>query len=363
VSRIATVEFDVLVNATEIPADAVVGFVVDLDLDQPSMCLVTLRNSSRGDNDTFKLGMPVEAKVADIPGGPAAGSAKTTVFKGELVGLEPTYTSAGESLLTLRAHDRLHRLTRGRKSKTYQRMSDQDIVGAVAQEHGLSVVAGSIPTIRHAHVYQHNQTDLEFLRARAKAIGFVIWCEDTKLIFDAPKLDVDSGLEFALGEPSAPGALTLTAFAARMSNAEVVRRVSVRGWNAEKTQEFVGEARAGSSSPLGSSPGAATLGDFGQIDSVLVDHPIFSVEEARAIAKARLAELAMSFLTADAEAPGHPRLKPGIVVKMVVDMKNVNDRFNGKYLVRGCTHRIDAGSAAPAAYTMEMRLARDAASC
>lgn len=361
-SSIATVDVDVLVNATEIAADAVVGFVVDHDLNQPSMCVVTLRNSSHGYNDKFKLGMPVEAKVADIPRGPTAGSAKTTVFKGELVGLEPTYTSAGTSLLTLRAHDRLHRLRRGRESRTFQSMSDQDIVNAVAQEHGLSVVAGSIPTIRHAHVYQHNQTDLEFLRERGKAIGFEIWCEDTKLFFDAPKLDADSGLEFVLGEPGVPGAPTLTTFAARMSNAEVVRRVSVHGWNAEKTQEFVGEARAGISSPLGSSPGAATLGDFPQIDSFLVDYPIFSAEEARAIAKARLAELAMSFLTADAEAPGHPLLKPGIVVKIVVNVQNMNDRFNGKYLVRGCTHRIDAGSAAPAAYTVAMRLARDAAS-
>lgn len=361
-SSIATVDFDVLVNATEIAADAVVGFVVDLDLAQPSMCLVTLRNSSHGYNDKFKLGMPVEARVAGIPRGPAAGSAKTTVFKGELVGLEPAYTSAGESLFTLRAHDRLHRLTRGRKSKTYQNQSDQDIARAVAQENGLSVVAGSIPTIRHAYVYQHNQTDLEFLRARAKTIGYEIRCEDTRLIFDAHKLDVDSGLEFVLGEPSAPGGLTLTAFAARMSNAEVVRSVIVHGWNAEKTQEFVGEAKAGISSPLGSSTGAATLGEFGQIDSLSVDHPIFSVEEATAIAKARLAELAMSFLTADAQAPGQPRLKPGIVVKIAVNVKNINDRFNGKYLVRGCTHRIDAGSAASAAYTTEMRLVRDAAS-
>jgi phage protein D len=360
--NMATIDFDVLVDATAIAADAVVGFVVDLDLDQPSMCLVTLRNSRHRYNDKFRLGMSVEAKVADIPRGPAAGSAKTTVFKGELVGLEPSYTSAGESVFTLRAHDRLHRLTRGRKSKTYQSQSDQDIVKSVAQEHGLSVVAGSTPAIRHAHVYQHNQTDLEFLRARGKTIGYQIWCEDTKLIFDTPRLDVDSGLEFVLGEPSASGALTLTAFAARMSNAEVVKRLSVRGWNVERTQEFVGEARAGTSSPLGPSPGAATLGDFGQIDTFLVDHPIFSVEEARALATARLAELAMSFLTAEAEALGNTRIQAGLVVKIVVDVKNVNDPFNGKYLVRGCTHRIDAGSVAPAAYTMSMRLARDAAS-
>jgi hypothetical protein len=135
----------------------VVGSVVDLHLGQPSMCLVTLRNSNHYYNDRLKLGMPVETRIADIARDPASGSAKTAVFKGELVGMEPTYTAAGESVLTLRAHDRLHRLTRGRKSQTYQSQSDQDIVGVVAREHGLSVLAGSIPTIRHAHVYQHNQ--------------------------------------------------------------------------------------------------------------------------------------------------------------------------------------------------------------
>jgi phage protein D len=306
--------------------------------------------------------MPVEAKVANFPRDPTAPSDKRTIFKGELVGLEPTYTAAGESLLTLRAHDRLHRLTRGRKSKTYQDQSDQDIVNAVAQEHGLSMVAGSSPTIRHAHVYQHNQTDLEFVRARGRAIGYGIWCEDTKLIFDAPRLDVDSGLEFVLGEQDGRGRLTLNAFAPRLSNAQVVRSVRVHGWNADKTQEFVGEAKAAGSSPLGSSPGAETLGNFGQVDSFTVDHAIASVEEARAIAKARLAELSMSFLVADAETTGHPGIKPGIVVKIVVNVENVNDRFNGKYLVRGCTHRIDVGSGGSESYTSRMRLARDAAS-
>ena len=203
------------------------------------------------------------------PRGTAPVRVKTTIFKGELIGLEP-YDTLGDGQLSLRALDRLHRLTRGRKSMTYQSQSDQDIVNAVVQEHGLSAETGSTPTITHSHVYQHNQTDLEFILGRARTIGYRVWCEDTKLFFAAPKLDTDSGLDFVLGTQSQVGALRLTAFSARTSNAQVVRSVTVRGRNPETGQEIVGEATAGATSPLGSVPAATTLDSFGQVDTFTV---------------------------------------------------------------------------------------------
>jgi phage protein D len=358
VSSTANVDFDVLVNATQIADAAVVGVVVDRDLDQPAMCVVTLRNPVHAYTNKYALGTSVELRVDGGTPSTAPVRVKTTIFKGELIGLEP-YATLGNSQLSLRAVDRLHRLTRGRKSRTYQSQSDQDIVSAVAQEHGLSAETGSTPNITHSHVYQHNQTDLEFILGRARTIGYRVWCEDTKLFFAAPKLDTDSGLDFVLGTQSQVGALRLTAFSARTSNAQVVRSVTVRGRNPETGQEIVGEATAGATSPLGSVPAVTTLDSFGQVDTFTLDHPIFSVEEAKEIAKSKLDELAMTYLTAEAETQGHARLKPGIVVKIVVNPEDVHDRFNGKYLVGGCTHRID-NSPTSGGYTTIMRLARDA---
>ena len=179
------------------------------------------------------------------------------------------------------------------------------------------------------------------------------------MFFAAPKLDAYSGLEFVAGTQSPAGALRLAAFSARISNAQVVKNVTVCGRNPETGKEIVGEATAGATSPLGSVPAVATLGSFPQIDTFTVDHPIFSVEEAKAIAESKLGELAMTYLTAEAETQGNGRLKPGIVVKIVVNLEDVHDRFNGKYLVRGCTHRIDK-SPTSGGYTTIMRLARDA---
>ena len=273
-SGIAAVDFDVLVNATAIADAAVVGVVVERDLDQPTMCLVSLRNPVHEYDSKYALGTSVEIRVGGLTPATAVVGTKTTIFKGELVGIEPNHSPGGNQV-SLRAFDRLHRLTRGRKSKTYQDQSDQDVAATIAQEYGLSLEAGSTPTIKHAHIYQHNQTDLEFLLARARTIGFQVWCEDSKLFFEAPRLDVYSGLEFVLSPQNV-------------------------------------------------------------------------------IAKSKLRELAMTYLAAEAEVPGDARLKPGIVVKIVVNPDDASDQFNGKYLVRGCTHRIDGE------YTTTMRLRRDA---
>ena len=342
--------FDVLVDAQPISEASVLGFVVERDLDQPGMCVVTLRNARHEQNNRFKLGNAVEVKVGSDQSG-----AEATLFKGELIGMEPSYRQGGESELSLRAFDKLHRLRRGRKSKTYQNMSDQDIASAIAGQHGLSAQCGSEPKIIHQQVYQHNQTDLEFLRQRAGRLGYSVWCEDSKLFFDAPKLDADSGLHFVRGGEG-DGKLALTSFAARMSNASVVKKVIARGWNPDTNKEIVGEATA-KRSPLGSSIGASSLGNLDGVTTYSVDHPIFSVEEANAIARAKLAEAALSYLTAEAEAMGHSGVKPGIVVKITVNEATPTDRFNGKYLVQGCTHRFVVGSGG---YTTIMRLARDA---
>jgi phage protein D len=362
-SQATTVDFDVLINGTAVPTADVMSFTIDLDLDQPGMCLVTLRNKSHDYNNKWKPGQSVEVKIG---GGTrykddSSGSGdKATVFKGEIVGMEPLYRQGADQRISIRAYDKLHRLLRGRKSKTYQKQTDQDIASAIASDNGLSAQCGSTPKIKHEHVYQHNLTNLEFLRTRAKRLGYNIWVEDTKMYFDAPKLDKDSGLEFVLdSNPKDGKKMKLTGFSGRLSNAHVIKKVTVRGWDPEKKQEIVGEESA-ASSPLGSKNAAASLGDFGEVVTFYVDYPIFSVEEAKAIAKSKLGEAGLGYLTAEAEAHGDNRVKPGLVIKIKVNLTEASDRFNGKYLVAGVTHRLLADTkGTEGGYKMVMRLARD----
>jgi hypothetical protein len=78
---------------------------------------------------------------------------------------------------------------------------------------------------------------------------------------------------------------------------------------------------------------------LGRTAGYTVDHPIFSVEEARAIAADTLGGLLASALDAEAEIGGSGALRPG----RLAAVQGVHERFDGKYLVQGVSHRYSHG--------------------
>lgn len=349
----AAADIKVKVQGADIEPNYLISWSVDQDLGQPDMCSVTLRNEDNNFSDKYNLADPVEIQASS-----------KTIFKGELVGMEPTYKANGENVMVLRAFNKLHRLSRARKSKTYVKQSDKDIVGAVAGEHGLSPKCGDAAgSIKHEHVYQHNQTDLEFLRVRAARLGYEVWVEDSDLYFDAPDPNKDSGIKLRYGDAATSnqqGAIFLKRFTPRLSSARVLKEVTVRGWDPAKKEEIVGKASA-KSSKLGSKAAHSQSGVFGNITSFAVDQPIYSVDEAKKIAEAKVTEATMSFITGDGECRGSPEIKPGVVITITVNNDNAGDRFNGKYMVIGTTHKYsntqigDTGG-----YVTSIRVNRDA---
>src|SRR5262249_45537048 len=155
--------------------DAVAAIVIEQDVDQPDMCTATFKNTNDTKyTETLQLGDTIEVKIAETGTG-----TKTTVFKGEIAGLEPHYESGGDTHCKVRSFSRLHRLSRGKKSKTYENQSDADIARQISSKYGLTCkVSGSV-NINHKHVYQHHQTDLEFLLTRAKRINYEVLVDDT----------------------------------------------------------------------------------------------------------------------------------------------------------------------------------------
>ncbi len=346
-----TADTKVKLAGTEVEGDQVHAFAVDQDLSQPDMCTLTLKNSQHKWSNKVKHGDAVEVLVGS-----------EVLFKGEVVSIEPVYKSGGESKCVVRAFNRLHRLLRGRKSRTFLDQSYQDIAKVIAGDAGLSATTGSTPNIKHKHVYQHNQDNLSFLRLLARRIGFEVWCEDKTLYFDVPKVDRDSGIELKTDGVEDPK-LRLVSFSPRMSSAAMVKKVTVRGWDPEKKEEIVGEEEV-ASSKLGNKTGIDASNTFGQTMTFEVDTPIFSTEEAKAIAKAKLDEMSMSYITGEGTpAGGNPKLKPGIVIKLTVNVDEANDRFNGKYLVVGVSHTYThdkGGGGTKGGYRSAFRVRRDA---
>jgi phage protein D len=327
--------FDIIVNGKalgEAVKARVVGVTVDESVELPSMFTVELSGSDAPssstewlDDDTFSCGHAVEVKMGYH-------GALKTMLKGEITALEPSFVSSRPPSLTVRGYDRSHRLQKGRRTRTFTQQKDSDIAAQVAREAGLAADATD-SNVTHKYVLQANQTDLEFLRARARLIRYEVFVDDKTLIFRPASNDAGVTLPLRLRNG-------LTAFYPRLSLAGQASAVSVRGWSEQDKEVYVGQARAGDEVSLmgGSEGGPRQLEKaFGSADVLLSERPVRDQAEADQMAKARLNELALALITGEGACPGQTDLRAGRVIKL----EGLGRRFSGNYYVTSAIHRYD----------------------
>ncbi|HXU44658.1 MAG TPA: contractile injection system protein, VgrG/Pvc8 family [Thermoanaerobaculia bacterium] len=127
--------------------------------------------------DPFDFGKDVSVSI-----GPATGA--RTIFAGKISAIEATFEEGREPEVSIAAEDELMDLRMTRRMRTYREMSDADIASAIAGEHGLAPqVDAAGPT--YDVVQQWNQSDLAFLRERARLIRAEIWVLDGQLFFQS----------------------------------------------------------------------------------------------------------------------------------------------------------------------------------
>jgi phage protein D len=322
----ATLDAKVTLAGKDVPGDEVFDLQIEADLDHADMAAITLSNQSTPFSTQVNLGDTLEIKAG------LSNNKSGTVFKGEVTGIEPQFVASGPARVVVRAMNALHRLMRGKKAATYRNMTDAQIVEQIARANKLKVdFGGDRPSVQHEHIYQYNQTDLEFLRLRAARLGRELLVQDTQLFF-RKRTTEDSGVKLVFGET---GEATLESFLPRLSTATQVSEVRVRGWDPEKKKEIVGVATSGQD-PLGGKSGAdVAKRAHGQTLHFDVDTPVVNKEEADLLAKAILQERLMSYITGEGTCKGNPDLKAGMIVGIEVR----DPRFDGKYYLTAVRHR------------------------
>ena len=332
---------ELAIDGTPVPDNHFLSFTIDRDFNQPDMAAIILAN--QGDvYSTKKIGAPLEVKVGDPP---------TAIFTGEIVGLEPTYRGGEKTKIVIRAMNRMHRLLRGKKSVTFTDKTDSDILKQVTSAAGLTLDFTHEKSLSYKHVYQHNQTDLEFALFRAGRIGCNVWCVGQKLFVKQPKLTDDQPIVLNVDDSSDNA--QMRGLKIRLSSASVVKKVTVKGWNPETKELITGEASVGKSA-LGKVSGVDASGTLGSEETFNVDTPIWSNEEATVLAKARLQDLSLGFMTGTAELTGNANVELGKTVAITANAAGKDDPFNGNYLVVGISHHHTTGG-----FETVLRLARD----
>jgi phage protein D/phage baseplate assembly protein gpV len=332
---------EVTVNGSPLPVDVVPALVrasVHTHVHLPGMFVLHFHDTDR--DVLSKTGITIGSKLTVAATADGDGSL-TPLVTGEVTALEQESDTTG-TWTVVRGYDPLHRLCRGRRTRTFANTTDADIVRQIAGEAQLDVGEVDSAGPVYEHVGQANLTDWEFLRARAHETGHELTVAGGKLTWATPGVSSGApGGDTDLATPPQPYQLllggNLLRFRPRVTAAEQVGEVQVRGWDPVAKQAVVGTAQsATTSTSVGVAP-ADLAATFGAPPFVVVDRPVTSQDEADSVAGAIAEQIACAHAEAEGTALGDPLLLPGAAVQVSC----VGWPHDGAYVLSAAKHVYD----------------------
>ena len=272
------------------------------------------------DKPVFEIGKEIEIKAGGL-----ADTSKQSIFKGEIVAFEPEFTKGG-CIIAVRAYDKSHRLQRARKVRTFQDVTASDIVKRLAQEAGLSGSADATSP-KFKFFLQSGESDRELIRRFERENNFQFFVENGSYKFRSATAAGGSIATLKYGE-------SLMAFRPRISSAQQVNQVEVRGWDPAQKREITSTAMNGGTI---SKPGIARSkveSAFSGNKVLLADRVIENSTEAQKVAQAAIDGFAEAYVEAEGQCLGNPKLHAGKKVKI----EGVGTKLSGEYVLTAVTH-------------------------
>jgi len=265
-------------------------------------------------------------------------SASKELIQGEITSLDIQFTEETQAPIQIRGYDRSHRLHRGRHNRSFQNMTDTDIVRKIAAEASIPLGELEESGEPNDYIFQENQTNIDFLTMRANRIGFHLFIQDGKLNFCRPTVRSVKKLTWLKD---------LRCFRVRKNSMEQVDEVEVRGWNYKTKSTIVANAGTPeintqlmsqdkgevSKIALGNQSSKAFKGIGYSPKKIVVDQTVFKPKEADVMAQTICDELGEKFVVADAVAEGNPEIRPGIQIEL-----EELGPYSGKYYVTDTRH-------------------------
>jgi phage protein D len=275
-------------------------------------------------------------KELSVKMGPADSAAE--IFKGRIAGVEAHYPSQRDPELTVLAEDRFQDLRMERRTRSFENMSDSDVISSIASQHGLTAqVDANGPTYRV--LTQLNQSDLAFLRERAAAIDAELWLDDRTLNVQAHTSRNNGTVNLSYSREGR----NLLEFQVLADLAHQRTSVAVSGWDVSSKAKFdeVANDSVVSGELNGDRGGSSILGQaLAQRKERIVSAVPLSQQEAQSMAKARYRERARRFVKGKGVANGDPRIRVGATLNIT----GLGPIFDGKYYVTLARHAFDQRS-------------------
>jgi phage protein D len=255
------------------------------------------------------------------------------VFDGQVSGIELILGDGDAPVVVVHAEDALMRLRMTRRMRTYRQATDAEIAEELAGEHGLQADADADGP-RYDVVQQANQSDLAFLRERARLLRAELWCTGRTLHFRSRETRQGTEVTLVRG-----GELLCARLVADLADQR--SEVVVTGWDAglkelidERAGPDVVEAEV-SGGRTGARLVASALGDS---TSLRVREAALTAEEAGAWARAEMLRRGRRFVCVTGTTNG----TPDMVVGSRLTLQLVGGPFEGAgYYVCHVRHTFD----------------------
>ena len=322
-NRSSAAGFEVTIGGTTLTqkdGEGVEMLVVEDHVDM--IDLFTLRMGGAPGNPawSWKVGDDVKVKV---------GKCTSEIFVGQAIGLEPGYQVEGISSLNVRALDKMHILSRGRKTRYFEDMKDSDVVSQVASEAGLEIGSVEGTSTTYPYILQRNESDIAFLKRLAARNNYLLRMEAGKLAFKKAQF---SGGSFTLKMSE-----NLRALKVSYNSADMVQKVVVRSWDIMTKTAIVGEATTGDIQKIGGGQlGADLAGQFGNATAYITDVPVSSQAMANAVAKAEMERIARQFCHGTGSIQGNDAVRAG----SMINFAGLSSPRDGKYYIVSSRHVI-----------------------
>ena len=334
----------IAIDDTDEPSlsDGLISLVVTEDAGGLYRCEATFGNW--GANDASPDYLYFDRRKLDFGKGLKIKYDGATLFDGRVMALEAQFGAASPPEINGLAEDRFQDLRMTRRTRTFNDTSDADVFSRIANDHGLTPnVDVSGPT--HKVLAQVNQSDLAFVRERARSIDAEVW-------MDGGKLFVKSHASRDAGTRRMAYGRELYEFSVMADLAHQRTSVYVNGWDVsgktglqyEATDSVVsGELNGGLS-------GASVLQKaFGPRKESIAHTVPLTAQEAQAEAESCFRQMARRFVVGRGVCDTSAKMRVGAYV----ELDAVGKLFNGKYYLTEVRHLFDYAHGIRTAFKVE----------
>ncbi len=260
-------------------------------------------------------------------------TAERKVFDGTVSGIEVVLGDSEQPVAVMLAEDRLMRLRMTSRMRTYTGVTDAQVAQQIASDHGLDADV-SVDGPRYDVLQQLGQSDLAFLRERARLLQADLWCDGTTLHFSDRSSRKAESVTLIHGADLL--SCRITADLAHQRS-----RVTVGGYDARA--KSVIDEHADGDAINAEAPSGRTGPTV--LDQALGTRPAFRVREvplttaeASAWARAQMLRRARQFVVATGVTRGTPELAVGTQLRLEL----VGAPFEGEgYYVTRVRHTYD----------------------